>query len=157
MPKKKKRLPYRRIRVRIRGTKRYRYAYYSNLTKHFVSKGDISKNPRTQGFREAFPRRSEKTRRRIRYTLFTFRRVGFNPIEKSPNLKRYFQFLREKHPRLYNLVYNQVAGDLKKEGSVNVGSIHENAIARYSRPKTAGKKKATKRKRRSPIDPTSFI
>lgn len=135
---KRKKLPYRKVRVRVKGKIRIRY--YSNLTRRWISKNDISKNPRVQGFREAFPGRSEKTRRRIRKTIAEYRRVGFNPIEASPSLGRYFSYLRKKKPQIYQQVYNEVAGELEKTGSVYVGEIQADAESRHSSFQKSGKR-----------------
>lgn len=99
--KKGKPLPYRRIRIKIKG--RTRIQYFSNLSNRFIAKADISKNKRVQGFREAFPRRSEKTRRRIRKTIREYQDHGMDPFEASPGLLRLFRWLRKNSPAIYKI------------------------------------------------------
>ena len=145
--RKKKKLPYRRVRAyrgqknnqlvkkSYRGKKRIIYVYYSNLTNRRIRKEDISRDPKVQGFREAFPRRSERTRRRLRSALAEFRRAGFNPVDDSPGLKRYFSWLRKRIPRIYGSVYKQITGKLTKNEEINVRDIQDDAEARHSRRK----------------------
>lgn len=154
-----RKLPYRRFKVyrsvrtgrlvskKFRGKKRGEWAYISNLTRRRIPKADISKDPNVQGFREAFPGRTDKTRRRIRKTLALYREHGFNPIEKSPDLNRYFSWLKEKRPDLYRRVYRQISGKMERGEAMNVREVHEEAAGdRGDLPRRGKGAKPKKRK-----------
>lgn len=156
--KAKRSLPYRKIKLfrsartgkvvskKFRGKKKVSYGYISNLTGKRISRKTASKNPRVQGFREAFPNRSETTRRRIRRTIAEYRKLGFNPIDESPGLKRYFAWLRENKPKLLKPVLRAV-GERMQAGTldhvVSVESETEQDIANAKRNR-ASKQKARK-------------
>ncbi len=159
MAKKRKRsrkLPYKTIKVRrsartgkivaktFRGKVKIEKAYISLLTGKRISKKTKSKSANVQGFREAFPRRSEKTRRKIKKTIREYRSLGFNPLEKSPELGRYFKWLREKRPELYYAVRKQIGNSMQEGDTINVAEIQESVEDRGPR---RSRRKAKRRHR----------
>lgn len=110
MRRKRKQLPYKKVRVKIPGKKKYRYAYYSNKTHRFISKKNISKNPDVQGFREMFPQHSERARRRLRKTIKEYKQFGFNIVEDSPQLKLRMDYLKKADPKTYRELYKEFTG-----------------------------------------------
>ncbi len=143
-PKSRRSLPYKTVKVyrnaktgklvgkNFRGRRKVSLGYISKLTGKRISKATKSKNPKVQGFREAFPRRSEKTRRKIRATINEYRKLGFNPMEESPGLKRYFGWLRKNKPALYNPVLKAIGQNMQRGRGVNVVEIESEVEETYA-------------------------
>ncbi len=165
MAKKKKRnLPYRKFRIYFsrktgkqvkstyRGKKRIAYGYISKLTGNRIGSSVLSRDSRTQGLREAFPdyrktvktkygrytkivRRTDRTRKKIAKTIKEFKEVGFNPLEASPSLGRYFTWLKKNKPRLYRAAVR--AADLQG----NVEDLSPEDIENYQPARRRKKKR----------------
>jgi hypothetical protein len=112
--RKKRGLPYRRIKIG-RGKKK-RTAYVSKITGKWIKKSRISRNWRQQAVNELFPGKSVKVLKKTKRTFDEYRRLEQNLIESSPGIERYLEWLKEHDDKGRQRLLREFAGESEDRG-----------------------------------------